>query len=232
MKKIIVAIDGYSASGKSVMAKKLALADDYIYIDSGAMYRAVTLYAIRQGCFSGKKIDNKKLRALLPDIRIGFRRNRTTGGSNTYLNGENVEKEIRGMDVSERVSPIAALPFVRKNLIAQQQAMGKKKGIVMEGRDIGTAVFPNAELKVFVTATLEVRAQRRTAQLNAQGEPVRYEEVLQNLQKRDHIDSTRKDSPLRQAPDALLLDNTNMTEREQTVWLLTQYLRVVRSGWK
>jgi cytidylate kinase len=232
MKKIIVAIDGYSASGKSVMAKNLAIAADYIYIDSGAMYRAVTLYALRHGCFSDGQIDETKLRALLPNIRINFKKNEETGGSDTYLNRENVEKAIRGMDVSERVSPIAALPFVRKALIAQQQAMGKKKGVVMDGRDIGTAVFPHAELKVFVTATLEVRAQRRTAQLNAKGEPASYEEVLENLRTRDHIESTRKESPLRQAPDALLLDNTNMTEREQTVWLLVQYLRVVRSGWK
>lgn len=209
------------------MAKDLAKAIGYTYIDTGAMYRAVTLYALRHQLFAGDQIDEAALQAALPALEIAFRMNAESGRSDTYLNGENVEKEIRGMEVANHVSPVAALGFVRKALVAKQQAMGKEKGIVMDGRDIGTVVFPEAELKLFVTASPEVRAQRRVDELKAKGMPASYEEVLANVKQRDFIDSTRAESPLRQAPDAVVLDNSHMSLAEQKQWILAQYKRVI-----
>ena len=209
------------------MAKDLAKAIGYTYIDTGAMYRAVTLYALRHQLFAGDQIDEAALQAALPALEIAFRMNAESGRPDTYLNGENVEKEIRGMEVANHVSPVAALGFVRKALVAKQQAMGKEKGIVMDGRDIGTVVFPEAELKLFVTASPEVRAQRRVDALKAKGMPASYEEVLANVKQRDFIDSTRAESPLRQAPDAVVLDNSHMSLAEQKQWILAQYKRVI-----
>lgn len=209
------------------MAKDLAKAIGYTYIDTGAMYRAVTLYALRHQLFTGDQIDEAALQAALPALEIAFRMNAESGRPDTYLNGENVEKEIRGMEVANHVSPVAALGFVRKALVAKQQAMGKEKGIVMDGRDIGTVVFPEAELKLFVTASPEVRAQRRVDELKAKGMPASYEEVLANVKQRDFIDSTRAESPLRQAPDAVVLDNSHMSLAEQKQWILAQYQRVI-----
>ena len=209
------------------MAKDLAKAIGYTYIDTGAMYRAVTLYALRHQLFAGDQIDEAALQAALPALEIAFRMNAESGRPDTYLNGENVEKEIRGMEVANHVSPVAALGFVRKALVAKQQAMGKEKGVVMDGRDIGTVVFPEAELKLFVTASPEVRAQRRVDELKAKGMPASYEEVLANVKQRDFLDSTRAESPLRQAPDAVVLDNSHMSLAEQKQWILAQYKRVI-----
>lgn len=209
------------------MAKDLAKTIGYTYIDTGAMYRAVTLYALRHQLFAGDQIDEAALQAALPALEIAFRMNAESGRPDTYLNGENVEKEIRGMEVANHVSLVAALGFVRKALVAKQQAMGKEKGIVMDGRDIGTVVFPEAELKLFVTASPEVRAQRRVDELKAKGMPASYEEVLANVKQRDFIDSTRAESPLRQAPDAVVLDNSHMSLAEQKQWILAQYKRVI-----
>lgn len=220
MKQIIIAIDGHSSSGKSTMAKDLAKEIGYIYIDTGAMYRAVTLYALQHGFFAGDKVDEDALRRALSDIHISFQLNKQTGRPDTYLNGTNVEREIRGMEVSDKVSSVAALPFIRRAMVAQQQEMGKAKGIVMDGRDIGTTVFPHAELKLFITASPEVRARRRLDELKAKGETTTYEEVLENVKKRDYLDSTREESPLRKADDAVVLDNSDMTISEQKAWLL------------
>lgn len=229
-KKIIIAIDGHSSSGKSTMAKDLAREIGYIYIDTGAMYRAVTLYCLRKGYIQGDKIQEEALKADLDKVDISFRYNAETGRPDTYLNGEKVEKEIRSMEVADKVSLVAALGFVRRAMVAKQQEMGKAKGIVMDGRDIGTVVFPNAELKVFVTASSEVRARRRLEELQAKGEQTTYEEVLANVKKRDYIDSTREESPLRQAPDALVLDNSNMTIPEQKQWLRDKFEAAVCSS--
>ena len=224
MKKIIVAIDGYSSCGKSTMAKDLAREIRYIYVDTGAMYRAVTLYALRGGLFRPDgTIKEAELEACMGNIGISFRLNPGTGRPDTYLNGECVEQEIRSMEVSAHVSPVAALPFVRRALVAQQQAMGREKGIVMDGRDIGTAVFPDAELKVFVTASTEVRAQRRYDELKAKGMEADFDSILKNVQERDYIDSHRAVAPLRRADDALELDNSHMTIGEQKAWLLQKY---------
>ncbi|MCD8044071.1 MAG: (d)CMP kinase [Tannerellaceae bacterium] len=223
MKNIIIAIDGHSSGGKSTMAKDLAREIGYTYIDTGAMYRAVTLYCIENGLLSNGELNEEKLKTLLSGIEIRLQYNPATGRPDTYLNGQNVEDKIRTMQVSDNVSKIAALPYVRKALVKQQQAMGKEKAIVMDGRDIGTVVFPDAELKLFITASPEVRAKRRVDELLAKGESVTYEQVLANVVERDRIDSTREDSPLRQAADALVLDNSDMTIEEQKKWLLTQY---------
>lgn len=202
------------------MAKDLAKEIGYIYVDTGAMYRSVTLYAMHHGMFGDdNSIDTAALEKAMPQIKISFRLNAETGRPDTYLNGQLVEKDIRTMEVSSRVSPIAALPFVRKALVEQQQAMGKEKGIVMDGRDIGTVVFPDAELKVFVTASAEVRAQRRFNELKAKGMPADLQNILKNVQERDYIDSHREVSPLRKADDAVELDNSNMTIAEQKQWL-------------
>ena len=231
MKKIIVAIDGHSSCGKSTMAKDLAREVGYIYVDTGAMYRAVTLFAMRNNLFDAEgNINTERLEQLLPEVKISFKLDPETSRPMTCLNGEVVEQEIRSLEVSQHVSPIAALPFVRAKLVEQQQAMGKEKGIVMDGRDIGTVVFPDAELKLFVTASPEVRAQRRVDELRAKGEAVSYEEVLANVKKRDLIDSTRAESPLRQAPDALVLDNSNMSIAEQKQWLMTQFKKAVEQA--
>ena len=227
MKKITIAIDGHSSCGKSTMAKDLASKIGYTYIDTGAMYRAVTLYALQHGLFNDDgSIRLAELEAAMPDIRITFRFNEETRRPDTYLNDVCVEREIRGMEVSAHVSPIATVGFVRTAMVAQQQEMGKLKGIVMDGRDIGTVVFPDAELKVFVTASAEVRAQRRYDELKAKGDEASFDEILENVKERDRIDSSREVSPLRQADDALLLDNSHLTIPEQNEWLMAQYLRV------
>lgn len=221
MKKIVIAIDGYSSCGKSTMAKDLAREIGYIYVDTGAMYRAVTLFAMRNRLFGDNgDIDTDRLEQMLPEVSISFKINTETGKPETCLNGEVVEKEIRSLEVSQHVSPVAALPFVRAKLVEQQQAMGKEKGIVMDGRDIGTVVFPNAELKIFVTATAEIRAQRRFKELQAKGMPANYDDILKNVEERDYIDTHRKTSPLRQADDALVLDNSQLTIAEQKKWLM------------
>lgn len=228
MKKIIVAIDGHSSCGKSTMAKWLARQVGYIYVDTGAMYRTVTLFAIRNGFITkDAEIDEDGLRTALTDAKISFVLDPETNLPLACLNGEVVEKEIRGMEVSSLVSPIAALPFVREKLTAQQKAMGEEKGIVMDGRDIGTAVFPQAELKVFVTASAEVRAQRRFLELQEKGEQgINYDEILKNVQERDYIDSHREMNPLRQADDARVLDNSNLTFDEQNAMLLGMFNEV------
>lgn len=219
-KKITIAIDGHSSCGKSTMAKDLAKSIQYSYIDSGAMYRAVTFYCLENHFFEGNNLNLGALRNCMPAIRISFRLNEETGRSDTYLNGENIEKRIRNMEVADKVSLVAAVGFVREAMVSQQQEMGKSKGIVMDGRDIGTVVFPEAELKLFVTARPEVRAQRRLEELRAKGESIAFEEVLKNLEKRDLIDSTRKDGPLRKADDAVVLDNSDMTIAAQNAFLL------------
>ena len=221
MKKIIVAIDGLSSCGKSTMARELAQEVGYTYIDTGAMYRAVTLYALHRGLLAPDgQIDTAALEKQMSDIRITFRVNPATGRSETYLNGEQVEAAIRSMEVSAQVSRIASLPFVRRALVAQQQAMGRQKGLVMDGRDIGTVVFPEAELKIFVTATDEVRAKRRVDELRGKGTEVSMEEVLSNVRERDRLDMERAESPLRRADDAIELDNTHLTIPEQRALLL------------
>lgn len=224
MKKIIIAIDGYSSSGKSTMARDLARRIGYVYVDSGAMYRAVTLYAIEHGMASSEKgVDTAALVNALPDIHISFTPAGSDGIQHTLLNGKDVEREIRDMQVSSLVSPVAVIPEVRHHLTALQQEYGKEKGIVMDGRDIGTTVFPAAEMKVFVNASPEERARRRVKELIEKGENVTYEDVLENIRERDHIDTTRKESPLRKAEDAVLLDNDNMTIEQQMEWLLKLY---------
>lgn len=224
MKKIVIAIDGFSSCGKSTMAKDLAREVGYIYVDTGAMYRAVTLFAMHNDVFDAEgNIDETRLKALLPDVKLTFQLNNETKLPEVCLNGENVERYIRTLEVSQHVSPIAALPFVREKLVEQQQAMGKEKGIVMDGRDIGTVVFPNAELKIFVTASAEIRAQRRFKELEAKGMPADFNEILQNVEQRDYIDTHRETSPLRQADDALVLDNSHLTIAEQKVWLMEKF---------
>ena len=223
MKKITIAIDGYSSCGKSTMAKDLAREVGYIYIDSGAMYRAVTLYCLENQLFTEEGIDTIRLEAAMPGIQISFQLNPETGRPMTFLNGANVEDRIRTMEVSNHVSPVAALPFVREALVKLQQEMGKEKGIVMDGRDIGTAVFPDAELKIFVTASAEIRAQRRYDELQAKGQEASFDEILANVKERDYIDQNREVSPLRQADDALLLDNSNLTIEEQKQWLKERF---------
>lgn len=208
------------------MAKDLAKEIGYIYVDTGAMYRSVTLYALRHNLFNADgTIREEELKEQMKDINISFQLNKTTGRPDTYLNGENVENAIRTMEVSSHVSPIATLAFVREALVAQQQRMGAEKGIVMDGRDIGTVVFPKAELKIFVTASAEVRAQRRYDELKAKGMDADYADILKNVEERDYIDSHRATSPLRKADDAIELDNSNLTIAEQKKWLYEQYLK-------
>ena len=225
MKKITIAIDGHSSCGKSTMAKDLAREIGYIYIDSGAMYRAVTYYCLQHDLFTEDSVKMDELQAAMPDIKISFRLN-AEGRPETYLNGECIEKEIRGMAVSSRVSLIATIGFVRETMVALQQEMGKEKGIVMDGRDIGTTVFPDAELKIFVTASAEVRAQRRYDELKTKGEEASYESILENVKERDRIDSGRAISPLRKADDAIELDNSHMTIPEQKAWLMERFKSV------
>ena len=224
MKKITIAIDGHSSCGKSTMAKDLARRVGYIYVDTGAMYRSVTLFALRNGLIhEDGSIDTELLEQRMPDIHISFRLNEETGRPDTYLNNECVEKEIRTIKVSNHVSPIAALPFVRTAMVAQQQQMSKDKGVVMDGRDIGTTVFPDAELKIFVTASAQVRAQRRYDELQQKGMPADFEDILKNVEERDYIDSHREVSPLRKADDALELDNSHMTIPKQNEWLMARF---------
>ncbi|EKY02954.1 cytidylate kinase [Hoylesella saccharolytica F0055] len=229
MKKITIAIDGLSSCGKSTMAKELAKAIGYIYVDTGAMYRAVTLFALRHDIFNADgSVQLEKLKEMMPQIGVSFKLNSLTGRPETYLNSENVEQEIRSMEVSSHVSPIAAIDFVRTALVAQQQQMGKEKGIVMDGRDIGTVVFPDAELKIYVTADAEVRAQRRFEELKEKGQPADFNTILKNVQERDYIDSHREVSPLRKADDALELDNSHLTIAQQNAWLKEHYLQAVK----
>lgn len=225
--KIVIAIDGFSSCGKSTMAKELARKIGYVYIDSGAMYRAVTLYCIDNDLFENDTVNESELQKVINTLQITFKINPESGKPETYLNGENVENEIRSMRVSDKVSQVSAIPFVREAMVAQQQALGKQKGVVMDGRDIGTTVFPDAELKIFVTASPETRAQRRLDELQKKGSNVSFEEVLDNVKKRDYIDQNREIIPLRKADDALLLDNSKMTLAEQDAWLIAQYNRVI-----
>ena len=236
MKKITIAIDGHSSCGKSTMAKDLAREVGYVYVDTGAMYRSVTLYALHHGIFKEVRgegqevrdvIDEEALRQQMPNIQISFKFNAETGRPDTYLNGELVEDKIRTMEVSNHVSPIATLGFVREAMVAQQQQMGKDKGVVMDGRDIGTVVFPDAELKIFVTASAEVRAQRRYDELKGKGMEANFDEILKNVQERDYIDSHREVSPLKKADDAIELDNSHMTIPEQKEWLMQRFKEAV-----
>lgn len=226
MKKIVIAIDGHSSCGKSTMAKALAREVGYIYVDTGAMYRAVTLFALRQGLFNADgTVKATELEQLMPQVEVSFKLDEQSKLPLVHLNGECVENEIRGLEVSSHVSPVAALPFVRAAMTAKQQRMGRDKGIVMDGRDIGTVVFPDAELKIFVTASAEVRAQRRYDELKSKGQEVDYDDILKNVQERDYIDSHREVAPLRQADDAVLLDNSDMTIAEQQQWLMAQFAK-------
>ena len=221
MKKITIAIDGFSSCGKSTMAKDLAKKLGYVYVDTGAMYRAVTLYAMRNGLFNADgSVKTADLERQMNKINITFKLNKRAERPDTYLNNELVENDIRTLEVSNHVSQIAAVPFIREAMVAQQQRMGKDKGVVMDGRDIGTTVFPEAELKVFVTASAEVRAQRRYDELKEKGMPADFNDILKNVQERDYIDSHREVSPLRKAPDAIELDNSHMTITEQSAWLM------------
>ena len=221
MKKITIAIDGFSSCGKSTMAKDLAKKLGYVYVDTGAMYRAVTLYAMRNGLFNADgSVKTADLERQMNKINITFKHNKTAERPDTYLNNELVENDIRTLEVSNHVSQIAAVPFIREAMVAQQQRMGKDKGVVMDGRDIGTTVFPEAELKVFVTASAEVRAQRRYDELKEKDMPADFNDILKNVQERDYIDSHREVSPLRKAPDAIELDNSHMTITEQSAWLM------------
>lgn len=222
MKKITIAIDGHSSCGKSTMAKDLARELGYVYIDTGAMYRACTLYAIEANLFNGQEIDVEAFHSQMSNINITFKFNASTGRPDTYLNGVRVEDRIRTMEVSSKVSIVAAIDFVRSALVRQQQQMGQGGGVILDGRDIGTTVFPDAELKIFVTASAEVRAKRRYDELMAKGEKCNLEEILQNVLERDHIDSTRAVSPLRKADDAIVLDNSEMTIPEQKAWLIAK----------
>lgn len=215
--KINIALDGYSSCGKSTIAKRLARSLGYTYVDTGAMYRGVTLYALREGLFSGEEPMVEEIIRRLPRIEMRFAI--YPDGQHLLLNGEDVEREIRGMEVSEHVSPIATIPEVRAALTRQQQDMAKEKGVVMDGRDVGTTILPDAELKIFVTARPEVRARRRFDELTAKGESVTYDSVLANVRERDRIDSGRAVSPLRQAEDSLVLDNSDMTLDQQQAWV-------------
>lgn len=229
--KIVIAIDGFSSSGKSTMARELARRIGYIYVDSGAMYRAVTLYALRNGMIAADgSLDTARLVAALPGIEITFAPAEGDAPAATLLNGENVEKEIRGMEVSDHVSPAAAVPEVRHRLTALQRALGDRKGIVMDGRDIGTTVFPHAEMKIFVNASPEVRARRRFRELEQKGMKADYDDVYRNICQRDDIDRNRKESPLRRADDALLLDNDNLTPTEQMNWLIDRFNEITGSS--
>ena len=223
-----IAIDGPAGAGKSTIARLAAKELGFVYVDTGAMYRAVTLFCIQNGLIKDEKIDTEELKKHMNDISITFQLNPTTGKPDTYLNGIRVEDRIRTLEVSSKVSYVAALDFVREAMVDLQRLMGEAKGVIMDGRDIGTVVFPNAELKIFVTASDEIRAQRRYDELIAKGEKCNMEEILANIRERDRIDSTRAVSPLRKADDAIVLDNSNMTIPEQKAWLLEQFQRVTK----
>lgn len=222
-KSIIIAIDGFSSCGKSTMAKDLARRIGYIYVDSGAMYRAVTLYCLDNRLINDGVVDTQRLASAMGEIVISFANNPTSGKQETYLNGVCVEQEIRNMRVSNSVSLVSQIDFVREALVAQQRRLGEAKGIVMDGRDIGTAVFPDAELKIFVTASARTRAERRAAEMQAAGENADIDAIERNIAMRDEMDMTRKISPLRKAHDAIELDNSRMTIEEQNAWLLARY---------
>ena len=227
MEKINIAVDGFSSCGKSTIAKGLAKELGYTYIDSGAMYRAVALFAYRNGWMTDTEINEAGLQKHIPEIEISFETN-SEGQQETYLNGENVEKEIRSLEIGNGASRVSTLGFVRRELVRQQQAMGKKKGVVMDGRDIGTVVFPDAEFKIFLTATPEVRAQRRFDELQAKGNPVSYEETLANVRERDERDTTRTESPLRKAADAIELDNSHISINEQLQWAIDMFNKITK----
>jgi len=222
MNKIIVAIDGFSSCGKSTMAKELAGEVGYIYVDSGAMYRAVSLFCIQNGWLTNSEINTVELEKRIETIHIEFKTN-GEGKSETYLNGQNVETEIRSLEVANGASRVSTFGFVRRELVRQQQLMGEKKGIVMDGRDIGTVVFPSAELKIFLTAAPEIRAQRRLDEMAAKGEKANFEEVLANVKERDERDQNREESPLRKADDAVVIDNSYLTRDEQRKFLRTLF---------
>lgn len=224
--KIIIAIDGHSSCGKSTVAKEIAKRLNYIFIDTGAMYRAVTLYCLRNKLIENGKVNIPELIAHLSDIKVSFKLNVATQHNDIWLNGENVEDEIRQLAVSQNVSPVAAVAEVRHLLVALQQEMGKSKGIVMDGRDIGTVVFPDAELKIFMTAQADVRARRRYDEMTAKGEKVDYEAIKANIIERDRYDESREESPLRKAKDAITLDNSYMDRKEQLEWVLSHVARV------
>ncbi len=227
-KKIIIAIDGHSSCGKSTMAKQLAQKLGYIYIDSGAMYRVVTLVALRKGLIINGKPDVQKVISELKNINITFKWDEVLGKNTTFFNGENVEEEIRQLEVSQNVSPISTIGEVRAEMVIQQRANGKNKGIVMDGRDIGTVVFPNAELKIFMTASPKIRAQRRFLELSEKGQTVDFDEILKNVESRDKIDSSRAISPLKKANDALILDNSNLTRAEQLKWTIEKAEELIK----
>ena len=227
--KIVIAIDGFSSCGKSTFAKAIAARLGYIFIDTGAMYRAVTLYALEQGAILDGKVDEVAVVALLPEVNISFRFNAERGASDVYVNGELAEGKIRSIEVSNCVSSVSSIREVRKKLVAMQQQMGRERGVVMDGRDIGTVVFPDAELKIFMTAEPKVRAERRYAELTAKGDKVTMEEILENVISRDKADMERAISPLRQAEDAVVLDNSYMTVEEQMAWFMERYEKIVNA---
>ncbi|TKG91193.1 (d)CMP kinase [Puteibacter caeruleilacunae] len=228
MRKITIAVDGHSSCGKSTMAKELARELQYIYIDSGAMYRAATLFALRNNLINNGQVDQKTLISKLDQICIEFKYNESSQKADTWLNGENVEEEIRQLPVSQNVSPVATIKEVRQKMVALQQAMGQEKGIIMDGRDIGTVVFPDAELKIYMTASEEVRAQRRYDELIGKKQDVSFEDILKNVRERDYIDQNREESPLRKADDALILDNSNLTPVEQLQWALVKANEIIQ----
>ena len=228
-KKIVIAIDGFSSCGKSTFAKAIAARLGYIFIDTGAMYRAVTLYALEHGAIIDGKVAEDRVVALLPDVNISFRFNAERGASDAYVNGERVEDKIRSIEVSNMVSHVSSIAQVREKLVAMQQQMGRARGVVMDGRDIGTVVFPDAELKIFMTAEPQVRAERRYAELKAKGDDVTMEEILENVISRDKADMTREISPLRQAEDAVVLDNSHMSVEEQMAWFMERYEGIVNA---
>ena len=227
--KIVIAIDGFSSCGKSTFAKAIAARLGYIFIDTGAMYRAVTLYALEQGAILDGKVDEAAVVALLPEVNISFRFNAERGASDVYVNGELAEGKIRSIEVSNCVSSVSSIREVREKLVAMQQQMGRERGVVMDGRDIGTVVFPDAELKIFMTAEPKVRAERRYAELTAKGDKVTMEEILENVISRDKADMERAISPLRQAEDAVVLDNSYRTVEEQMAWFMERYEKIVNA---
>lgn len=229
IQSIIIAIDGHSSCGKSTVSRDLAKLLKIAYIDTGAMYRAVTLFALNQRLIQNGEIDEEQLKARLDEVVVEFRAHPETGETQMWLNDRNVEKEIRSLEVSRMVSPVSTLKFVREKLVQIQRHLGEKGGVVLDGRDIGTVVFPNAHLKIFMTASQEIRAERRFKEMKEKNIEFSYDEVLENVAERDHIDTTRKESPLRQADDALVLDNSHLTREEQLKWILE---RLRERGWR
>ena len=227
--KIVIALDGFSSCGKSTFAKAIAARLGYIFIDTGAMYRAVTLYALEQGAIVEGKVDEAAVVDLLPEVNITFKFNAERGASDIYVNGEHAEDKIRTIEVSSCVSSVSSIREVREKLVAMQQQMGRERGVVMDGRDIGTVVFPDAELKIFMTADAQVRADRRYAELTAKGDNVTMEEILENVISRDKADMERAISPLRQAEDAVVLDNSHMSVEEQMAWFMERYQKIVNA---